>query len=154
MTCMAAASAPPSVPSRESATMLARLARRAGIAALLVLVFLGANELRLATQSSGAALRGDLVAAAQVVHALPMTATPERARLAVERALAGRSASVDAMGFPVVVAVTLHGLDRPSCIEAVSEARRIDGLTVIELRDEGYPAACGELNDMTWRLLP
>ena len=153
MTVMIGASAPCSSAALRRSGQRVRIGRFAGPAALL-LVFLATHQFVLATQTPGAALRHGLATAARVVETLPMTATAERVKLSVERPLSGFSVSIDASGFPAVVGVTLHGLDHQACIDAVAEARRIDGLTVVELKDRGFPAACGERNDMTWRILP
>ncbi len=154
MAIMIDASAPCPSTALGRGALLARIGRVAGAAALLLLVFLATHQFVLATQTSGAALRRNLAIAAHAVETLPMTATAERVRRSVERPFEGFSASIDVSGFPAVVGVTLHGLDRQACIDAAAQSRRIAGLTVVELRDGGFPAACGERNDMTWRILP
>jgi len=53
-----------------------------------------------------------------------------------------------------VIAVTLHGLDRAACAEAVSTLRRIDGPVVVRLQGYGAPESCSGRNDMTWWIMP
>ncbi|HXQ51300.1 MAG TPA: hypothetical protein VN802_09430 [Stellaceae bacterium] len=117
-------------------------------AALLALAFLFASK------PPGAAIRADLVAAATSVRALPALASADEVRAAVEASFAGRPVGVDSAAFPAMVAVTLHDVDRQSCIAAANGARRIEGAVVIELDAYLAPDQCGARNDMTWRLMP
>jgi hypothetical protein len=62
--------------------------------------------------------------------------------------------AIDAQRFPSEVDVTVGNLDRRSCLEAESIARRIVGPVVVQLDGYGSVAACGDRNAMTWRILP
>jgi len=130
----------------ERATRIRTLAAAVAITAGCAVLF--------ASQSPDAALRGDLAAAAGVVGALPTTASAEDVDAALAGPLRGRVFTVDAAGFPSLVAITFHGLDRQSCAVARAKARRLEGKVVVELEGYGAPADCGVRNDMTWRLMP
>jgi hypothetical protein len=107
-----------------------------------------------ASQPPGAALRGDLAAAAGAVGALPATASARDVTAALAGPLRGRVISVDAAEFPTVVAVTFRDLDRQNCVAAREEARRLEGTVVVELQGYRTPADCRAHNDMTWRIMP
>ena len=107
-----------------------------------------------ASQPPGAALRGDLAAAADAVGTLPATATPREVTAALNAPLRDRVFTVDTASFPAAVGVTLRGLDRQSCIAARGQARRLEGRVVVQLDGFAAPADCGPSNDMTWRFMP
>ncbi len=105
-----------------------------GLAAIVI----GGQQLHLAMQSPGEAIR---------------TAQPSRAALqAVGRHFAAE-ASIGAELWPQVT-VTLHDIDRITCIDAAVAARRIDGLVVVQLEKYLTAAECGAANDMTWWIMP
>ncbi len=119
-----------------------------GLAAIVI----GGQQLHLAMQSPGEAIRATLVAAADEMRA-PATAQPSRAALqAVGRHFAAE-ASIGAELWPQVT-VTLHDIDRITCIDAAVAARRIDGLVVVQLEKYLTAAECGAANDMTWWIMP
>jgi hypothetical protein len=124
------------------------------MAALLAIAALGVQQTVLALQSPGEAIRGNLKKAAAESSTLPFTATSAEVQQAIGPYFAGFDATVDTRGFPTSVAVTLHGLDRVSCVDAISLARRFEGRVVVNL--VGYSSAqdCLQRNDMTWRIMP
>lgn len=107
-----------------------------------------------ALRSPGETIRSDLRNAAADARALPVLATPAEVQEAIAPNFSGYDATVDARGFPSSVAVTLHGLDRASCLDARTAARRLEGRVVVELAGYGSAADCGRNNDMTWRIMP
>jgi hypothetical protein len=136
-------------PSRTRA-VLPRPLRVIGAAAAV----LAALGFLFVARPPGGAIRSDLVAAGASVRALPALAPADAVRAAVTASFPGRPVSVEPASFPAMVAVTLHDVDRQSCLEAAERARRIEGAVVIELDGYRAPDACGERNDMTWRLMP
>jgi hypothetical protein len=129
----------------------ARRARWALLALALVAVPLGA-ELDSALQSPGQAIRGELKAAAAELER-PQVQASEAVLRRLRDHFPRRQVTIDARSWPLVL-LTLHGVDKSSCSDAASAARRIEGLVVVEL--EGYQAAgdCHAENDMTWRIMP
>ena len=83
--------------------------------------------------------------------ALPFVAFTTSTIAAIARHFDGHAVSIDATKFPALVAVTLHDVDRATCQEVQSVARRIEGSVVIAL--ERAPA-CAESNAMRWRIMP
>jgi hypothetical protein len=130
-----------------------RLPRRLRVLACAACV-VGACAVLFASQSPGAAIRGDLAAAAVTVHGLPASTPADAVERALQSTLGGRLATIDARGFPAVVAVTLRALDRRACVAAEGSARRLEGAVVVELESYRQPADCGKSNDMTWRIMP
>ena len=130
------------------------IARPLAAVALAGIVAFAAQQAVYALRSPGEAIRGDLRNAASDARALPMLATPAEVQEAIAPNFTGYDATVDARGFPSSMAVTLHGLDRASCLDARTAARRLEGSVVVEL--SGYSSAtdCGQHNDMTWRIMP
>jgi hypothetical protein len=107
-----------------------------------------------AFEPHGAALRHELKAAAAVLQApFTLQSTPALQQ-AIRRHFPERDAAVDTHHLWPVVAVTLHGLSRDDCLEALRDARRIDGAVVIALQGYGAGADCRAENDMTWWLMP
>jgi hypothetical protein len=135
----AAVVAPSRVPRLWCALALAGVLSAAGYQACLAL------------QSPAQLIRGELRAAAAETAALPWNRTPDQVRAVVARHFEGRDVSIDATKFPAVVAVTLQGVDRATCQEAQSLARRIEGSVVIAL-DGAQP--CAAANVMRWRIMP
>ncbi len=134
----------------EAAPSLLRRLRVLGAAAAIV----AGCVVLFASQPPGAALRGDLAAAADAVAALPATATAPEVTAALAAPLRGRAVTVDAAQFPAIVGVTLHALDRQSCIAARAQARRLEGTVVVQLDGFATAADCRASNDMTWRFMP
>ena len=129
-----------------------RLPRIPRVIVVLGLVIALACALRVALQSPGQTIRGELKAAAADLRSAPPAPSGP-----VLKGLSGhfphRMVSIDPRVWPQV-SVTLHGVARDDCRDAASVASRIEGLVVVEL--ENYRAAddCGDANDMTWRIMP
>jgi hypothetical protein len=122
--------------------------------ALFGLLAYGSEQAGLALQSSGRIIRGDLESAASEARILYFTATPAEVQQAITPYFRGFNTTVDARSFPASVSVTLHGLDRNSCLDASAVARRLEGRVVVNLLGYRSAADCGERNDMTWRIMP
>lgn len=136
------------------ARIVSRFQHAATAAIVIALSLIAVHQIIQATRTPGDIVRADLVAAAEALYALPATATSDRVLGAVASSLRDPRATVDPSGFPLVVTVTLHGLDRDACAAMARAARRITGLVVVQLEETEFPAACGAQNDLTWRLLP
>ena|SRR5690349_24274241 len=135
----------------DAAAWLNRLPR--GWRALVVAVVLAAAgyQVSLALQTPAQLIRGELRAAAAETAALPWNRSPDQVRATLARHFEGRDVSIDATKFPALVAVTLRGVDRATCQEAQSLARRIEGSVVIAL-EAAQP--CVDGNAMRWRIMP
>ena len=119
---------------------------------VLAILFLAALAVFSAWQTTGQAIRNALTAAAADVHA--QLGKPQAAVLStIEGRFYGRGASIQAQSWPDFV-VTLHDLDHEACIDAQSEAGRLEGIVVIELFTQHSPEDCRETNDMSWRIMP
>jgi hypothetical protein len=119
-----------------------------GLAAVVV----GGQQVNIAMQSPGKAIRAALVAAAADMRA-PETAQPRRDMLQAVGRHFNAQASIGAPLWPHVT-VTLHHVDQNTCVDAAAAARRIEGLVVVELENFRRAADCGASNDMTWRIMP
>jgi hypothetical protein len=115
---------------------------------------LGAVAFLFANEPHGGAIRGDLAAAASRLKDVPQNASDARVDAVLRDEFVGEDATIDPSDFPTAVAVTLHGLDRASCLDALRTARRIEGGVVVQLQGYGSGAECGDNNEMTWRLMP
>lgn len=129
-------------------------ARSLSILALAGAAVFGAQQALHALQSPGQVIRGDLRSAAADARALAFTASPAEVQEAIVPDFPGYDATVDARSFPTSIAVTLHALDRKSCLGARAAARRIEGSVVVELLGYASPADCQQRNDLTWRIMP
>jgi hypothetical protein len=118
----------------------------------LAAVAVGGQQLSVAMQSPGETIRAALVAAAADMRA-PETAQPSRDMLQAVGQHFDAQASIGAAFWPHVT-VTLHDVDRNTCVDATAAARRIEGLVVVELEKYGTAADCGVSNDMTWWIMP
>jgi hypothetical protein len=132
---------------------LRRLPRTFWAFGLLVLAVLAGYTLRLALQTPGEAIRGELLAAADELLEPPAQEPTQAALHAIERHFPSQAVSLDSTRWPRV-AVTLHNVDRTTCLEAASLAGRIEGLVVVELDNLASGAGCQDANEMTWWLLP
>jgi hypothetical protein len=119
--------------------------------ALAGLLMVTGYQVSLALQTPAQLIRGELEAAGGETAALPWNRSREQVGAAVARHFAGRTVSVDAAKFPALVSVTLHDIDRNTCEEARSVARRIEGSVVVALAST---APCGDSNAMVWRIMP
>ena len=132
-------------------TSLAGVPRAARLVALAGVLLAAGYQASLALQSPAQLIRGQLQAAAAETAALPWNRSQDQVRAAIAQHFDGRAVSVDPTKFPTVVAVTLRDLDRDTCEEAWTIARRIEGSVVIAL-DPATP--CGDSNAMVWRIMP
>jgi hypothetical protein len=124
---------------------------------MLILGFLGVaipagNQWAFSSQSSGAAIRHELARAAAEMRA-PGPEARESDKSALLRHFPHERATLDTRFWPEAV-VTLHGLDRLTCIDAADVAGRIDGLVVVQLEGYAAPTDCKDMNDMSWRIMP
>jgi hypothetical protein len=103
-------------------------------------------------QSPGAAIHRELARAAAEMRA-PAPEAREIDKSALLRHFPQHRATLDTRSWPEAV-ITLHGLDRASCIDATDVAGRIDGLVVVQLEGYAAPTDCAEMNDMSWRIMP
>jgi hypothetical protein len=133
---------------------LTRLPRTLRVLMAAWLVLAAGYETSLALQSPAQRIRYELKAAAADLHALPWTRADDRVQLAIARNLDDRAFQVDVAKFPAEVAVTLPSLDRKTCIEARTAARRIEGPVVVALDGYGSVADCRDDNTMVWRIMP
>ena len=130
---------------------LGRVPRAARLFAVAALIFAAGYQVSLALQSPAQLIRGQLLGAAAETAALPWNRSPDQVRAAIAPYFDGRDISVDATKFPALVAVTLRDVDRDTCQEARTIARRIEGSVVIALE----PATpCSDSNAMVWRIMP
>lgn len=100
----------------------------------------------------GLTIRGELESAASDLHSShggPDATALNRLRGHFPR----HAATIDASAWPRV-AVTLHRVPRDTCRDAARDARRIEGLVVVELEHYRSAEQCGATNDMTWRFMP
>jgi len=118
----------------------------------LTAVVVGGQQLNSAMQSPGEAIRAALAAAAADMRA-PETAQPSRDMLQAVGRHFDAQASIGAELWPHVT-ITLHNVDRSTCIDATAAARRIEGLVVVELESYRSAADCHASNDMTWWIMP
>ena len=130
---------------------LARVPRAARLIAAASLIFAAGYQVSLALQSPAQLIRGQLQAAAAETASLPWNRTPDQVRAAVAQHFDGRPVGIDATKFPAVVLVTLGDVDRETCQEARTIARRIEGSVVIAL-DPATP--CSDSNAMVWHIMP
>ena len=133
---------------------LARLPLTFRLLAAAWLVLAVGYQATLAVQSPAQRIRHELKAAAEDVRALPWTRADDRVQLAVARNFDDRAYRVDATRFPAQVAVTLLSLDKSTCLEARTAARRIEGSVVVALAGYESPADCRDENTMVWRIMP
>jgi hypothetical protein len=119
-----------------------------GLAAIVI----GGQQIHLAMQSPGEVIREALMGAADEML-VPATAQPSRNALQAVAGHFGAGATVAAEFWPHVT-VTLHDLDRATCVDAAAAARRIERLVVVQLEKYGTAAECGANNDMTWWIMP
>lgn len=115
---------------------------------------MAAWSLTSAAHSPSEILKADLQTAGATIHNLRWNQPLGQVQKTVAALFSGNSIDVDASAFPARVTVTLHALDRNTCLTTSSAARRIEGKVVIELRGFASPNDCGERNDMAWLILP
>ncbi len=102
----------------------------------------------------GEALRHELKGAAAALHTRLVLQPTPALRQAIRRHFRESEVAVDTTRLWPTVAVSLRGVTRADCLDALHEARRIDGAVVIALQGYGSTADCQEQNDMTWWLMP
>lgn len=155
MSMTLSADAPQQISLLEAArNSLTRLPLTVRFLAAAWLILAAGYETTLALQSPAQRIRHELAATAADVHTLPWTRADDRVQLAVARNFDDRAYRVDATRFPIELAVTLLSLDKHTCLEARTAARRIEGSVVVAL--EGYKSAtdCRDDNTMVWRIMP
>ena len=129
------------------------LARHLWALALVATALVGGDEVLEAWRPPGDAIRRELVAAAAEL-ASPVGLYPtDAATRAIRRHFRAHPATLQTKFWPQV-SVTLQHLDRTTCVDAGTVARRMEGLVVVEFK--GYRSAkdCGDDNAMTWSILP
>lgn len=115
---------------------------------------LTAYRLFILLEPPGVAIRGELRAAASEMRTQLVLEPGPRVVAAMRRDFAGRDVSIATSPASSILVVTLHDLDRGTCVDAVAKARRIDGQVVVLLQGYGSPEDCGSRNEMTWRIMP
>jgi hypothetical protein len=132
-----------------------RRAPRLGWIGLAVVLSWGAEYgFYSAFEPPGLTLRRELIGAADELRT-PWVPQPTPAlQQALRRHFRESDVDIDAARQWPNVAVSLHGVPRPICAEAVLEAGHVDGPVVIALQRYRLVAQCSERNDMTWWLMP
>jgi hypothetical protein len=132
-----------------------RRTRRTGALALAAALMLAVvYYLQEAATEPGAAIRGELLAAAGELSAQIVADPTEPVRQAMRWHFREAEVEVDsARSWPNVL-VTIRGLDRAACETAVRDARRMEGLVVVSLDAYRSAADCRGRNDMTWWIMP
>jgi hypothetical protein len=116
-------------------------------------LFMGYRSLIL-LRSPTDAIRSELEAAAAEMGTQLVPAPTPALLAAMRRDFSEQDVTIATTPAASVIAVTLHGLDRAACAEAVSTLRRIDGPVVVRLQGYGADESCGDRNDMTWWIMP
>jgi len=111
-------------------------------------------QLCLWLEPPGDAIRHQLEAAAGEMRNQLVPEPSPRVLAAMRRDFAKREVSIATMPASSIVAVTLHGLDHGTCVDALTKARRIDGAVVVRLQSYDAAGDCGNRNDMTWWVMP
>ncbi len=134
---------------------LRHVPRFAWLLALAAAAFIGAQQVAVALQTPAQTIRGELQSAAAETRARlsfqPPTAEDQRA---ITQHFRAYPVTVEAARLWPQVKVTFHGLDRNTCLEAQSVARRMEGLVVVDLQGYRLPSDCMAANDMTWWIMP
>jgi hypothetical protein len=130
-----------------------RFVRHLWALAFVVAALVGGNEVLKAARSPGDAIRHELVAAAAELTAPLGSSATDAATRAIRRHFRAHAATLHTEYWPQV-SVTLHHLDRTTCVDARSAAGRIEGLVVIELKRYRSGEDCVDDNDMTWQIWP
>ena len=133
---------------------LQRVPRMLWLLAALAVALSSKDRVALLLDTPGQAIRSELKAAAGELR-WQVVAQPNPAVVQAMRAhFREHDVIIDPIRFWPQVAVTVHGLDRRTCRDAAARARRIDGRVVVRLEAYDTPASCGDVNDMTWRIMP
>jgi len=111
-------------------------------------------QLFLWLEPPGDAIRHELEAAAGEMRNQLVPEPSPGVLAAMRRDFAKREVSVATMPASSIVAITLHGLDRNTCVDALNKARRIDGAVVVRLQSYDTVGDCGNRNNMTWWVMP
>ena len=122
------------------------------LAALVGLAVIAGDTLALSLQSPGATIRHELTQAADEMHWPRAEPRPSDLSTILGH-FPDRRATVDTTLWPDAI-VTLHGLDRATCIDAKAVAGRVEGLVVVELDRHAAAAQCRDTNDMSWWIMP
>jgi hypothetical protein len=128
--------------------------RRAAAPALLLVLGIVSYQLYQVSLTPGEIIRQELAAAAATLPALAWNAPADTVQQRLTRHFTPGSATIDLAGYPARVAVTLHDIDRATCVDARNQARRIEDSVVVDLVGYAAPDACAAHNEMTWQLQP
>jgi hypothetical protein len=126
----------------------------ASVLACIGAILLVGYQLFVVLEPPGDAIRGELEAAAAETYSELMPEPSPAVLAAMRRHFSGQDVSIAATLASPTIALTLNGLDRETCIEAVAKARRIEGRVVVELQGYGASKDCGSRNKMTWLMMP
>jgi len=102
----------------------------------------------------GEALRHELQGAAGVLQAQLVPQPSPAVLQAMRRHFHESDVDIDMARLAPNVAVTLRGVLREDCLDALRQARHINGPVVIALEGYGSAVDCRDHNDMTWWLMP
>lgn len=122
------------------------------LAAFLGLAVVAGYALALSLQSPGTTIRHELTQAADEMR-WPRPVPRQADLSAMLSHFPDHRATIDTTFWPDAV-VTLHGLDRATCIDAKALAGRIEGLVVVQLDRHAAAAECRETNDIAWWIMP
>jgi hypothetical protein len=105
-------------------------------------------------KSPGDIIRSELKAAAAEMGSQLVLAPNQAVLAAIRRDFSGQDVGIATVPSSPIIAVTLHGVDRAACVEAVAKVRRINGSVVVMLQGYGAAEDCSSRNDMTWWIMP
>jgi hypothetical protein len=124
--------------------------------ALVGALLLAGHWLSILLESPGDTIRSELEAAAAEMGAQLVLKPGPGVLAAMRRDFSGQDVSIATIPTSSTIAVTLYGVDRETCVEAATKARRIevDGPVVVMLQGYGAPEECRGRNTMTWWIMP
>lgn len=131
-----------------------RIPRVIWLLAIFLFGFAGVQPIMKSLQTPGGAIRSELMSAAAEFEGR-ISPQPSAADIhAIERHFLAHPVTVDAARTWPQVQVTLRGVDRETCLDVRSSARRMEGLVVVDLLGYASAADCNDSNDMAWRIMP
>lgn len=131
-----------------------RVPRVIWLLAIFLAGFAGVQPIMKSLQTPGGAIRSELMSAAGEFEGR-INPQPSAADIhAIERHFLAHSVTIDTARTWPQVQVTLHGVDRETCLDVRSSARRMEGLVVVDLLDYASATDCSDSNDMAWRIMP
>jgi hypothetical protein len=144
----------PATPALRLRAALRRAPRVLWIVLAILLSWGAEYAVYSAFEPHGTALRHELQGAAAVLQTqLTLQPTPVL-RQEIREHFPEGDAEIDTQHLWPIVAVSLHGLSRGDCLDALHHARRVNGAVVIALQGYGSAVDCRDQNDMTWWLMP